>query len=568
MTDRPIGPYPKQPAVVADWDPRIVEVHRRVAALINERRPDVVVEHTGSTAVPGLPGKGVLDLGIEVLPDDVAGVAAVLRSLGFETQTNANPFPPTRPLLLGSVEHDGEVFRIHAHVLPRGHRVWGRDHPRDLAFRDALRADAALRGAYAARKRQIVEGGTTESVRYSLAKTEWIRGALERIGVADPPILPPATIGVLGGGQLGRMLALAAREMGYRIAVLDPDALAPAAAVADSVVTSSYDDVDRALEMAERADVVTLELEHVSLDVVRRLDWDWPVRPGVWALSVTQDRIAERRFLEAEGAPVAPWAEARTTEEIGAAAARLGLPLRVKARTGGYDGRSQVRVSDPPSLAVALERLGRPAGESVLVERELDFELELSVVCARAVDGQALTFPATMNRHDEGILVESVAPAPVGWEVAKRAAALARKLAEGLDLVGTLTVEMFLLRDGSLVVNELAPRVHNSGHWTIEGATTSQFEQHIRAITGLPLGTVEIRAPAAATVNVLGVGPERDARPAGIDRALGQLDVHVHLYDKRRVFERRKMGHVTALAATPDAALELARAAAAEIHWT
>ncbi len=190
------------------------------------------------------------------------------------------------------------------------------------------------------------------------------------------------------------------------------------------------------------------------------------------------------------------------------------------------------------------------------------------MVCARAVDGQALTFPATMNRHDEGILVESVAPAPVAPEVAERAAALARKLAEGLDLVGTLTVEMFLLRDGSLVVNELAPRVHNSGHWTIEGATTSQFEQHVRAITGLPLGSVEMRAPAAATVNILGVGPEREARPAGIDRALRHPDVHLHLYDKRRVFERRKMGHVTALAATPERALELARAAAAEIHWT
>ncbi len=369
MTDRPIGPYPKQPAVVADWDPRIVEVHRRVAALINERRPDVVVEHTGSTAVPGLPGKGVLDLGIEVLPDDVAGVAAHLRSLGFEPQTNANPFPPTRPLLLGSVEHDGELFRIHAHVLPRGHRVWGRDHPRDLAFRDALRADAALRDEYAARKRQIVEGGTTESVRYSLAKTEWIRGALDRIGVADPPILPPATIGVLGGGQLGRMLALAAREMGYRIAVLDPDALAPAAAVADSVVTASYDDVDRALEMAERADVVTLELEHVSLEVVRRLDWDWPVRPGVWALSVTQDRIAERQFLETEGAAVAPWAEASTTErDRGGSratwACRSGSRPAPAVTTAGARSGSPTRPALPRRSNGSVARRASPSSSS------------------------------------------------------------------------------------------------------------------------------------------------------------------------------------------------------------
>jgi 5-(carboxyamino)imidazole ribonucleotide synthase len=249
------------------------------------------------------------------------------------------------------------------------------------------------------------------------------------------------------------------------------------------------------------------------------------------------------------------------------AAIELGLPLRLKAATGGYDGRSQVRITEPPEARGAFERVGRPAGEVLLAERELAFEAELSVVCSRGVDGRATTFPVARNVHDEGILVESSAPAAIPAATAAEAAALAAQLAEALDIVGTLTVELFLMPDGSLVVNELAPRVHNSGHWTIEGHATSQFEQHVRAICGLPLGSVEPRAGGMATVNLLGTGPDRKARPAGIGAALRMPDVHVHLYDKRQVFERRKMGHVTALAATPDEALARARTAAKEIRW-
>ena len=256
-----------------------------------------------------------------------------------------------------------------------------------------------------------------------------------------------------------------------------------------------------------------------------------------------------------------------TQRAVRRAADELGLPLRVKAATGGYDGRSQVRIGDPTEIDGALAQLGRPAGESVVVERELDFEAELSVVCSRGVDGRAVTYSVSRNRHDAGIFVESVAPAPIPESVAREASELALRAAEGLDIAGTLTVELFLMPDGRLVVNELAPRVHNSGHWTIEGAATSQFEQHIRAITGLPLGAVDMRAPAVATVNLLGSGDDRPARPVGVDRALALPDVHLHLYDKRRVFERRKMGHVTALGGSADEALERARSAAAAISW-
>ena len=568
-SDRPILPYERLPAEVEEWDPAAPVVAARIAGLINERRPELVVDHTGSSAVPGLAGKNVIDLGIAVPVEEIPGVTETLLDLGFERQSNRYAFPPTRPLLLGCIDHEGRRYRIHCHVKPTHHRVWGRDHARDLAFRDALRADDALRDAYAERKRAVTAAGPIDGVRYSMAKTEWIRGAIEAIGWADPPILPPATIGVLGGGQLGRMLGFAARAMGYRMVVLDPDPDCPAAAVADAVVAGSYDDVVAALWMAERADVVTFELEHVSAEVVARLDWDWPVRPNVYALEITQDRLLERRFLEGERAAVAPWREVGDPAALTAAADALGFPasaLRLKAARGGYDGRSQLRIEAPADLDGALERLGRPVGEAALLERELDFAMELSVICARRIDGRAATFPVALNRHDQGVLVESSAPAPIDEATATGAAELAIRLAEAMDLVGTLTVELFLLHDGALVVNELAPRVHNSGHWTVEGCRTSQFEQHLRAICGLPLGSTELHTPVAL-VNVLGEGQRRDARLQGIGEALADPSVHLHLYDKRQVFDRRKMGHLVATGGDAAEALARARAARALLAW-
>jgi 5-(carboxyamino)imidazole ribonucleotide synthase len=286
-------------------------------------------------------------------------------------------------------------------------------------------------------------------------------------------------------------------------------------------------------------------------------------------LQVTQDRIDERRFVEAAGVAVAPWRPVRTPDDLRAAAAKeaLGLPMRLKAATGGYDGRGQIRIAALDELDGALGRLGQPAGAAVLAERELAFELELSVIVARGPDGRLATFPLGRNLHDRGILVESVAPAPVGADVARAATDIGERLAAAMDLVGTLTVELFLLRDGSLVVNELAPRVHNSGHWTIEGAATSQFEQHIRAICGLGLGSMAALAPTAV-VNILGSGPRRPAVIEGVADALSDPAVHLHLYDKREVFERRKMGHLTALGADVEGALERARWALAALDWS
>jgi 5-(carboxyamino)imidazole ribonucleotide synthase len=563
---RAIGPYPDEPLRVEEWDPATVEVARRVAALMADARPGTLVEHVGSSAVPDLAGKNVVDLAIEADPEAVPALRATLERLGFRRDEGPRAFPPTRPLLIGALDHAGRTHRIHLHVHPRGNRAWGHEHAQKLALRDALRQDEALRDAYAERKRAIVAEGTTSSMRYSMAKTEWIQAALERIGVATPPIEPPATIGILGGGQLGRMLALAARPFGYRIAVLDPDPACPARAVADAFVEARYDDVEAALRLAATADLVTYELEHLDFAIVDRLDWQWPVRPSKVALFTTQDRLEERRAVQREGIPVAPWRAVANEAELWLAIEELGLPIRLKASRGGYDGRSQIRLASPDDAIGALSRLGRPAGEPALVERELAFEAELSVVCARGPNGRSSTFPVGRNRHDDGILVESVVPAGVPAAVEEEAARIVRALAESLDVVGTLTAELFLMPDGSLVVNELAPRVHNSGHWSTEACVTSQFEQHVRAITGLPLGSTALRSPAA-TVNLLGTGPERPARPIGVARALASPGAHVHLYDKRRVFERRKMGHVTALGGSTADALERARAAAAEIGW-
>jgi 5-(carboxyamino)imidazole ribonucleotide synthase len=311
---------------------------------------------------------------------------------------------------------------------------------------------------------------------------------------------------------------------------------------------------------------VTYELEHVAAAVVEALEMRLPVRPGRRPLLATQDRLGERAFIEGAGVAVAPWREVRSVADARKAATDLGLALRLKLPIGGYDGRGQLRIASVAELDDAWARLDVAVGDPLLAERELDFAAELSVVVTCGLGGELAIFPVARNVHDAGILVESVAPAPIEQTVAEHARAIGTTLALAMDLCGTLTVELFLLRDGSLVVNELAPRVHNSGHWTIEGAATSQFEQHIRAICGLGLGSAEALAPTAM-VNLLGRGPRRDARLLGVPAALADPAVHLHLYDKRQVFERRKMGHLSALGTNVDEALGRARAALAGLRW-
>ncbi len=570
MTGSPLQPYERLPAAVHSADPRAERVFARVRDLVAGIRPDAVVEHIGSTAVPGLPGKGIVDLAIEIAPERIPGLTADLAGLGFSVQGGIASFPPARPMLMAALDEGGDRFRIHLHVIPpaRGELAEMR------GFRDALRANPSLCAAYLATKQAIVTDAPAgdANLLYAAREAGFVEDALYELHLRRPPadrslpIAPGATIGVLGGGQLGRMMGFAARAMGYGVAVLDPDPACPAASIADEVIVGRYDDTKAALRLAERSAVVTYELEHVAERAVAAVAARVPVRPGLTALRVTQDRLAERRFIRDIGEWTAPWREVRGAAEALAAAGELGFPLRLKAAIGGYDGRSQARIASADDVAPAVTALGGDDGRALLLESEIPFVAELSVVTARDRDGRTRAFPVARNVHDAGILVESVAPAPIDQRIAADAREIGDTIARAVDLVGVLTVELFLLADGRLMINELAPRVHNSGHWTLEGAATSQFEQHLRAILGLPLGSTQPWG-ATAMVNLLGTGPDRPARLAGLDRALADDGVHVHVYGKRRVFERRKMGHVTVVADDVETALERARAARAALTW-
>jgi 5-(carboxyamino)imidazole ribonucleotide synthase len=362
-------------------------------------------------------------------------------------------------------------------------------------------------------------------------------------------VLPGAAIGFLGGGQLGRMAAMAARNLGYRVAVLDPDPRCAASAVADEVLTASFDDAAAAAELARRTAVVTYEIERIGLDAARAANRLAPLRPGPDVLAVVQDRVAQKAFLATEGIPLGPWRAARTPAEAAAAARAIGGAVRIKAARGGYDGRSQARAADPEEAFRAFLALG---GGVCVVEGELDLRLELSVLVARRHSGELASFPPARNWHEDGILVRSVVPGPIPERIAAEADALARRIAVRLGVEGLLAVELFLTRGGELLVNELSPRPHNTFHATEAACATSQFEQLVRAVCDLPLGSTELVRPAAIT-NLLGdlwLGPT----PPDLASALSAPGVALRLYGKepRR---NRKVGHLLATAPTPGEAL-------------
>lgn len=375
-------------------------------------------------------------------------------------------------------------------------------------------------------------------------------------------IAPGGTIGILGGGQLGRMVAIAARQLGYGVVVLDPSSDAPAVGVADRAVHASFEDTDAARLLAAACDVVTYEFENVSEGTARAIEQRVAVRPDARLLGITQDRVAEHAFLHQAGIGTAPGRPVRTRAELDAAVGALGYPCRLKAAHGGYDGGGQWRIVD----AAALAALSAPIdGRPYLLEAEVPFDREVSVVVARSEGGEIRTFPVFENVHAAGILRRTTCPANVTDAVRAKAEGVARTLAEAANLVGTLTVEMFVVGD-DVLVNELAPRVHNSGHLTIEACDVSQFEQHVRAICGLPLLTPTLRAPACM-VNLLGTEDRRRARLAGADVALAIPEVHLHVYGKVSSRARRKMGHVTALGTTLQEAVERAERAAAALRF-
>jgi 5-(carboxyamino)imidazole ribonucleotide synthase len=352
------------------------------------------------------------------------------------------------------------------------------------------------------------------------------------------PLPPGATIGIIGGGQLGRMSAMAAARLGYRVHIFSPEADSPAGRVAAAETVAPYDDLVALEGFAAAVDAVTFEFENVSADALSLLEARCPVRPSARVLAISQDRLEEKRFLNAAGIATAPWAAIETEADLAPAAARIKFPAVLKTTRLGYDGRGQARVHDPASLTEAFAKL---APKPLILEGFVDFACELSAIVARGADGAVQSFDAVENRHHHHILHATFAPARVMPEIARDAERAARKVAEALDLVGLLAVEFFLSADGRLLANEIAPRPHNSGHWTIEACVESQFALHIRAVAGLALPDPGRHADAVM-LNL--IGPHDMALWPALVATPG---LSAHHYGKVLARPGRKMGHVTRL---------------------
>ncbi|MFD1136711.1 5-(carboxyamino)imidazole ribonucleotide synthase [Paenibacillus urinalis] len=356
-----------------------------------------------------------------------------------------------------------------------------------------------------------------------------------------------ATIGILGGGQLGRMMTLSGTAMGYRFITLEPTENSPCGQVAQQIV-AGYDDQNAARQLAEECDVITYEFENVDAEVAALLENEAYVPQGSRLLYTTQHRLREKRAIEAAGVPVAPYREITSAEDMSAAVEALGVPCVLKTVTGGYDGKGQRVIRDRETALTAYEELAS-LGTELVLEQFVTFDCEISVIAARNPQGEIRTFPPAENVHVNNILHTSVVPARVSSELQLEAQQLAAKIAESMGAVGLLAVEMFVTRDGQLYVNELAPRPHNSGHYTMEACSTSQFEQHVRAICGLPLADTCLLSPVVM-VNVLGEHIESVIdRFAKKDADADELGIvpKLHLYGKAEAKTGRKMGHINLL---------------------
>ena len=351
---------------------------------------------------------------------------------------------------------------------------------------------------------------------------------------------PGSTIGILGGGQLGRMIALKAAQLGLRTQILCPDPDSPAFRVADGHICADYEDETALAELASRCDVVTYEFENVPLETAEFLAARVPLRPGARALAVTQDRLAEKNFVRDLGIETAPFAPVDSLADLEAAVAAIGLPAVLKTRRFGYDGKGQVTIRPGDDLAGAWRTIG---AQSAILEGFVAFSREVSVIAARCSDDAFAAFDVTENVHRNHILHRSTVPARLGAEAAKQARGIACRISSALDYVGVFAVELFVAGEGPserVIVNEIAPRVHNSGHWTMDGAVTCQFEQHVRAIAGWPLGD-PARLGHAEMVNLIGDDVDAWAH------ILSEPGAHLHLYGKDEARPGRKMGHVNRL---------------------
>ena len=369
-------------------------------------------------------------------------------------------------------------------------------------------------------------------------------------------ILPGSTLGVLGGGQLGRMFAHAAARLGYRTHVYEPADDSPAGEVAAKEFNAPWQDAERLAEFASSCAAVTYEFENVPVEPLWGIEKKVPLRPHWNVLEICQNRLREKTWLRKNGLPHVKFAEVGIGEDLAAAIRRIGLPCVVKTADFGYDGKGQLKVTNDATKSEAVNAF---ASQRAIVEQWVDFKAELSVIVARSPAGTMQTFPVAENIHTKHVLDFSILPARIDLAVQREAEALARDIATKIDLVGLLAVELFLTDRNELLVNELAPRTHNSGHWTLDACTTTQFEQQVRAITGMPLGATTMTAPAAVMVNILG-----DAWANGEPdwaAVLGHPTAKLHLYGKREARPGRKMGHFTVTGATRKLKWGLARSA-------
>ncbi|KML40139.1 5-(carboxyamino)imidazole ribonucleotide synthase [Cytobacillus firmus] len=365
--------------------------------------------------------------------------------------------------------------------------------------------------------------------------------------MSNTTILPGQTIGIIGGGQLGRMMALAAKANGFRIAVLDPAEDSPCGQVADIKIIGEYGHLDSIKKLADVSDVVTYEFENISAEALEWLCANAHVPQGSEVLEITQDRTKEKTAIQKAGCVVAPYAVITTEKDIYDNIEKLGYPAVLKTSRGGYDGKGQVVIKSGQDIKKAAELLDN--GVCVL-EKWIAFEKEISVIICRNISGEKAVFPVGENVHKENILHQTIVPAMITADAEERAVKAANQLAEALSLVGTLAVEMFLTKDGQIYINELAPRPHNSGHYSIEACETSQFEQHIRAVCNWPLGSTELLKPAVM-VNILGEHQEP------LIKKIPELDDwKIHLYGKKDAKYKRKMGHVTLLRNSAEEAIE------------
>ncbi|MEC2072184.1 5-(carboxyamino)imidazole ribonucleotide synthase [Alkalihalophilus marmarensis] len=361
-------------------------------------------------------------------------------------------------------------------------------------------------------------------------------------------IRPGSTIGIIGGGQLGRMLCIAAKQMGYKTAVLEPASSSPCEGLADVLIQARYDDKEAARELAAVSDVITYEFENIDAETAALLTEEAYFPQGFKLLQTTQHRIREKDSVSSLGVEVAPYQSIKNLNDCQAAAKDIGFPAVLKTCRGGYDGKGQAVVHDEAELLKEAKRL-LESGELVL-EGFIPFKCEISIIVTRSTLGEVKTFPVSENIHVNSILHQSIVPARVEAEWLKKAREIAETIADGLGLTGILAIEMFVTNEGEVIVNELAPRPHNSGHYTIEGCFTSQFEQHIRAICGLPLGSTHLLG-ATVMENILG---------QHLEEVISELDylseAKLHLYGKKEAKENRKMGHITAMGDTVEDALE------------